>query len=112
MCRGHYEAWDSSITLSAQEMADVQKAFDLARYEPLPDPDEDDFADEPLPKPYDPESATVPDWAKPEAWIQEKDTEGNSNTRTSFSIINFYQDEQYGAIKLQRWSDARDQRAW
>jgi hypothetical protein len=56
----------------------------LSEDEPLPDDDVDDFADEPLPTPYDPKSSTVYDWAKPEAFIQEKDGEGNDYRRISF----------------------------
>ena len=77
----------SAITISGRMKADFEKAARLAPYQPLPDDNDDDFADEPLPTPYDPESATVPDWAKPEAWIQEKDSEGNGYSRISFSVI-------------------------
>jgi hypothetical protein len=97
---------DSSIAISDQERSEYEERARLARYEPLPD--EDDFADEPLPKPYDPESATVYEWAKPEAWIQEKDSEGNDYRRVSLSIINFKQDGHCGAINSRRLLDTRD----
>jgi hypothetical protein len=100
---------DSSIAISGQERAEYEERARLASYEPLPD--DDDFADEPLPKPYDPKSSTPYDWAKPEAWIQEKDSEGNGYRRASLSIINIKQDEQCGATKSRRWLDTRHQRA-
>jgi hypothetical protein len=101
----------STITISDQMRADFEKAARLAQYQPLPDNNNDDFADEPLPRPYDPKSATVPDWAKSEVWIQGKDSEGNSYSRISFSIINFKRDEHCGVINLRRLLDTRDQKA-
>ncbi|KAE8442922.1 hypothetical protein EG329_002526 [Mollisiaceae sp. DMI_Dod_QoI] len=65
----------STITITPQEKADFENHSRLARYQPLLD--YDDFADEPLPKPFDPESCTY-DWAKPEAWIEEKDNQGRT----------------------------------
>lgn len=64
-------------------MAACVESFRLARNQPSPD--EDDFADEPLPKPYDPQTSPY-DWARPEAWIKEKDSEGISYRR----IFDFY----------------------
>ena len=100
--------WWSTITLTAQEKADFEKASRLARYQPLPDPNEDDFADEPLPSPYDPNVDSRYEWAKPEAFIQEKDSEGNRYSRCSLSIINLVQGEKCGAIDLRRLLDTRD----
>ena len=68
--------WDSTITLTAQEKANFEESARLARYQPLPDPKDADLPDGPLTKPYDPETSTY-DWAKPEAWIQDTDSEGN-----------------------------------
>jgi hypothetical protein len=100
----------STITISDQIKADFEKAARLAQYQLLLDDNDDDFADEPLPRPYDPGSATVPDWAKSEVWMQEKDSEGNGYSRISFSI-NFKQDEHCSAINLRHLLDTRDQRA-
>ena len=63
----------TTITLSPQERADYEEDMRLALRQPLPD--HDDFAHLPLPPPYDPETGLY-DWAKAEAWIQEKDSEG------------------------------------
>jgi hypothetical protein len=62
--------------LTSSERAAFEKSSRLARSQPLPDGDDDDFADEPLPRPYDPETSTPYDWTKL-ARIQEKDSEGN-----------------------------------
>ncbi len=64
----------SKPILTSSEMAVFEEWSRWALSQPLPG--EDDFADEPLPQPYDPETATPYDWAKP-AWIQEKDNDGN-----------------------------------
>jgi hypothetical protein len=101
--------WNTSMPVTDQIRADFEKV--LSERQPLPDDDVDAFADEPLPTPSDPESSTVYDWAKPEAWIQEKDGEGNNYRRVSLSIINLKQDEQYGAIKVRRVLGTHDQRA-
>jgi hypothetical protein len=101
--------WNTSIPVTDQIRADFEKVF--SERQPLPDDDVDDFADEPLPTPFDPESSTVYDWAKPEAWIQEKDGEGNNYRHVSLSIINLKQDEQCGVIELRRMLGTRDQRA-
>ena|SRR5882757_7028406 len=77
----------STITISDQMRADFEKAARLAQYQPLPDDNNDDFADEPLPRPYDPKSATVPDWAKSEVWIQEKDSEGTVIAALVFLLL-------------------------
>lgn len=63
----------TTITLSPQEIADYEEEMRLALRQPLLD--HDDFAHLPLPTPYDPETGPY-DWAKAEAWIQEKDSEG------------------------------------
>jgi hypothetical protein len=62
--------------LTSSERAAFEKSSRLAWTKPLPDGDDDDFADELLPKPYDPETSTPYDWTKP-VWIQEKDSDVN-----------------------------------
>ena len=51
--------------LTSSERAAYEESSRLALSEPLPDGD--DFADEPLSEPYDPETSTPYDWTKPEA---------------------------------------------
>ena len=77
---------DSIPFLSPQEKADFEEASRLAWSQPVPN--EDDFAHLPPTKPYDPKTATVPDWAKPEAWVEEIDGEGNGYSRLGFSLVD------------------------
>ena len=77
--------WYTIVPITDQIRAEHERV--LSEHEPLPDDDIDDFADEPLPTPFDPKSSTVYDWAKPEAFIQEKDGEGNDYRRISFLLL-------------------------
>jgi len=92
--------WNTTIPYSEEMRADFEKVF--SERQPMPDDDIDDFADEPLSTPFDPETSTPYDWARPEAWVKEKNSEGNDYRRVSLSIINLQQDKQCGAIKLPR----------
>lgn len=59
---------DTSIMVTDQILADLE----ISLQQPLPEIDGSVDLE-----PYHADAATVYDWAKPEAWIQEKDSEGN-----------------------------------
>jgi hypothetical protein len=101
---------NSTITISDKMKGEFKKGARLSQCQPLPDDNDNDFTNEPLLRPFDPESATVYDWAKPEAWIQEKGDKGEDYRHVNLSTINIKQDENCGVIELQRLSDVRDQR--
>ncbi|KUJ23963.1 uncharacterized protein LY89DRAFT_712919 [Mollisia scopiformis] len=84
-CVATWRPGDSTIVCTPEQLAIWQEGMRLAALGPLPDPDEDDFLDEPLSKPFDPN--WEPDWAKADAWIEEKDSEGRTLWRNR--IIHF-----------------------
>jgi hypothetical protein len=75
--------WNTTALLTDKMRAD----FENAARQPLPDASFDDFPNEPKPPPFDPETSTY-DWAKPEAFVQEKDSKGNDYKRVNIFIIN------------------------
>lgn len=75
------DVWPSTYRLTDKEREKIRQALD----QPLPEGD--DFADEPVSKPYNPADPT-PDWAKSEAWIEEKDSKGDWHIRFSRPVTN------------------------
>jgi hypothetical protein len=71
------DIWPNTITLTDEDRESLRRVSG----QPLPT-EGDDFADEPVSRPYNP-ADPLPDWAKPEAWIEEKDSEGDWHIRFS-----------------------------
>ncbi|KAL3418720.1 hypothetical protein PVAG01_10436 [Phlyctema vagabunda] len=71
-CNAIWDIWPSAHTFTDEE----KEEFLQGSNGPLPDDEEDDFADEPVSK-YNPADPT-PEWAKPEAWTDEKDSKGRT----------------------------------
>lgn len=67
------------FSFTPEEREAIGESLRLSAMQPVPEGD--DFVDEHPSKPYDPNDGMY-EWAKPDAWIKEKDSEGRLTTRT------------------------------